>query len=65
MNAISEIVARLQKYEAHYEVKGDTIFVTPATENGFTVSLTEEVSGYTVGFNGWHEEFTERQEALN
>jgi hypothetical protein len=34
------------------------------TNDGFAVSLTEKLSGYTVGFDGWHEEFDEEDEAL-
>ncbi|MGV3662560.1 MAG: hypothetical protein ACO1TE_20415 [Prosthecobacter sp.] len=36
----------------------------PLTKDGFSVWLTEQPPGYTVGFDGWHEEFQDVEEAL-
>src|SRR5208337_912178 len=45
-------------------VEGDTITVEPRDEDGFTVWLSDVGGSYTVGFDGWHEEFDSEQEAL-
>lgn len=43
---------------------GSTIKVESGTDDGFCIWLTENQSGYTVGFDGWHEEFEDEEEAL-
>ena len=64
MSAISQIVEKLKKYpELDFEQDANSISVTPV--NGFNVWLTENGNLLTVGFSGWHEEFTEIEEALN
>ena len=64
MSAISKIVEKLKKYpELDYEQDEGIISVNPV--NGFTVWLAENENGYTVGYSGWHDEFTELEEALN
>jgi len=64
MSAISQIIEKLTKYpELSYEKEGNSISVTP--DNGFLVWLTETESNLTVGFSGWHEEFSDIEEALN
>ena len=66
MSAIEEIKARLHKYpHARYEIDGASITVLPVSDNGFTVSLTENPNDYTVSFAGWHEDFQNQDEALN
>ena len=66
MNAIEEIKAKLQKYpQATYEYSGNCIRVLPATQKGFTVELFDQKVRYEVYFNGWHEYFTDKEEALN
>jgi hypothetical protein len=39
--------------------------VHPRDRSGFTVGLRITPSGFTVYFEGWHEEFTSEDEALN
>ena len=67
MNLVDEIKDRLAKYPAaQYFSSNDSITVLPLSDEGFTVDLT--VNGgdsYTVSFNGWHEDFQDREEALN
>lgn len=66
MKAIERIQEKLIKYpEAKYSVEQNTITVVPQSDLGFTVWLTEKVRGFTVGFDGWHEEFDEETTALN
>ncbi|QDF74757.1 MULTISPECIES: hypothetical protein [Shewanella] len=64
MSAISQIVEKLQKFpELDYEQSEDFISVNPP--NGFNVWLTENENSFTVGFAGWHEDFSEIEDALN
>jgi hypothetical protein len=64
MNIIAEIEERLKKYpQLSAVVEINSISVEP--ENGFTVWVTENDSSWTVGFEGWHEEFSDPEEALN
>ncbi len=70
MKIVEEIEARLRKYSGvQYEVSDDAVTVPPDTEDGFEVSLriatTAPDPEITVYFNGWHEEFSSSQEALN
>ena len=63
MNCIAEIKKKLQSYpELEWELEGSTISVSP--KGGFTVWLTESEDDCTVGYNGWHEEFVDKKEAL-
>lgn len=64
MDCINKIKEKLEKYpDLQWELNGSTISVSP--ENGFTVWLDESEQGCTVGYNSWHEEFSDKNEALN
>jgi hypothetical protein len=66
MGTIEKIKAKLQKYpHVKYECDHNSISVFPASDDGFTVSLTVNPGSYTVSFNGWHEDFQSEEEALN
>ena len=66
MTAIGKIQEKLQRYPGlRFTVNGNTITVEPSHAGGFTVWLTEGQSGFTVGFDGWHEEFENEEEALS
>ena len=67
MNVVDEIKDRLVKYPAaRYFSSTGSITVLPLSEEGFTVELTVNgADSYTISFNGWHEEFQDREEALN
>jgi hypothetical protein len=66
MTAIEKIENKLRKYpSAQYSLSGDTITVEAADDDGFSVWLTENKPGYTVGYDGWHEEFNDEDDALN
>lgn len=66
MNAIEEIETKLQKYpQVNYEIDGSGISVFPTSDKGFVVSYYEGVNFYTVFYNGWHEDFEDKTEALN
>jgi hypothetical protein len=66
MTAIAEVDRRLARYpEARYSIEVGRISVHPADEDGFTVGLEEGDGKFTVFFDGWHEHFTERAEALD
>ena len=66
MNVIEEIKAKLQQYpQAKFESDGNFINVFPTSNSGFTVGLMVNQNSYTVSFNGWHEDFQDKDEALN
>jgi hypothetical protein len=66
MNPIEEIKTRLRKYpDAKYESTASSITVLPSSDGGFTVTLDIGPGGYTVSFNGWHEDFEDAAAALD
>jgi hypothetical protein len=68
MAALDEIRQKLAKYpQAKYEIKDNWITVYPLSESGFEVSLSseEDESAFSVFFNGWHEDFLDKAEALD
>jgi hypothetical protein len=64
MSAIEQIKELVKYLTLDCKIEDNTISVEPGTALGFTVWLTEETSGYTVGFDGWHEIFDCEEEAL-
>ena len=51
--------------EIDYEYSDDSIIVIPQGKNGFPVSLkVHDDNHFTVGFDLWHEEFDNEDEAL-
>ena len=66
MNAIQKIKTKLSAYaDVQYSESADAIEVHPRDQSGFTVDLRMTLSGFTVNFEGWHEEFTSEDEALD
>ena len=66
MTTIEKIEAKLANSpELSYQATDDHIAIAPPTEAGFTDWLTVPPPGFTVGFDGWHEEFDCKDEALN
>lgn len=70
MEVLREIVNRLNKYpELKFELKEDSITIFPEMEDGFEVAFCvgneDSHEPYTVFYNGWHEHFTDKEEALN
>ena len=66
MSAIDQIKEKLKKYsELNYQLEGNTLSITPLDTNGFRVWLAEDDACYTVGFDGWHEEFECESDALD
>jgi hypothetical protein len=66
MNAIQKIKTKLSAYpDVEYSESTDGIEVHPRDQSGFTVGLRITPSGFTVNFEGWHEEFTSEDEALD
>ncbi|MGI3131612.1 hypothetical protein ACRSLK_14575 [Halopseudomonas pachastrellae] len=64
MSIVEKIKEKLDKYSGLSVSEGrNTISVTP--EGGFTVWAADNRGLYTVGFEGWHEEFKDLAEALN
>ncbi len=64
---LDEIRGKLRKYpQLSVMDDGDTITVKAQTTQGFDVSFFCDSDGYTVGFAGWHEQFSraERERAL-
>jgi hypothetical protein len=65
-NIIETIKEMFTKYpDVIYSISDNTVSIDPPSESGFTVWLSEEGNLYTVGFDGWHEEFEDEKEALN
>lgn len=65
MDAIEKIRAKLAGYAGvQYLEEPDKIEVRPADETGFAVGLVVAPAGFTVYFDGWHEEFASEKEAL-
>jgi hypothetical protein len=66
MNAIQKIKTKLLAYpDVQYSESADGIEVHPGSQSGFTVGLRITPSGFTVNFEGWHEDFTSEDEALD
>jgi hypothetical protein len=70
MEILLEIEQRLAKYPSlKYEIKGNSITVFPESENGFEVAFyagdEDSYEPYSVYFNGWHGQFSDKDEALN
>ena len=66
MNAIEKIKAKLSAYpDVRYSEHPNQIEVHPRDQSGFTVGLQITPAGFTVHFEGWHEEFTSEEEALD
>jgi hypothetical protein len=63
--AISRIKEKLQKYPHVTYTSADGVLEIPAqSPTGFRVWIREHGSESTVGFEGWHEEFTDDEAAL-
>ena len=63
---ISRIKEKLQKYPHVTYTTTESFLEIPAqSPTGFRVWIQERPGGCTVGFEGWHEEFTDEEEALN
>jgi hypothetical protein len=63
---ISRIKEKLQKYpHVPYTTTEGFLEIPAQSPSGFRVWVSERSDGYTVGFEGWHEEFTDEEEALN
>jgi len=65
LNALVEIRNRLRRYpDLQIRDDGDRIEVTPPDPDGFPVSFFKHGDEFTVGFGGWHETFSEPEQAL-
>ena len=63
---ISRIKEKLRKYpHVTYTTTEDQLEIPAQSPTGFRVWIHERADRYTVGFEGWHEEFTNADEALN
>lgn len=66
MNIIDKIKGRLKKYpELTYKSEGSHITIDPLTDSGFSVYFSINNPGFTVGFDGWHDEFENECDALD
>src|SRR5438445_8879468 len=62
---ISRIKEKLQKYPNVTHTEKEGFLEIPAqTPTGFRVWIQERNGDITVGFEGWHEEFTDEEPAL-
>ena len=65
-NPIEEVKKRLADYPGvRYQANDSQITVFPTSPGGFEVSLYTQKVGYTVAFEGWHENFDSAAEALD
>lgn len=63
MSTIDKIKNKLRKYpQLNCQIEDNRISVEPSSITGFTVWLIDNNPGYTVGFDGWHEEFDNEDE---
>lgn len=70
MEVLREIEKRLLNYpELKFEVKEASITIFPDSDDGFEVAFCvgneDSHERYTVFYNGWHEHFSDKEEALN
>jgi len=67
MTVIDEINERLSKYPGlKFKRDRDSICVSPTSPDGFFIEFSVNPGGsYTIAFEGWHEDFDDRTEALN
>lgn len=65
MTAIEKIWTKLRGYPSlEYSVWENTITVDAPAEDSFAVWLKDNGQSFTVGYDGWHEEFADEMEAL-
>jgi len=66
MSIIDEVCNRLKRYaSARIRAGPNVVTVRPASESGFQVSLEVTDRQYRVSFDGWHQEFTSEEDAMN
>jgi len=64
------LIARIQELLGNYpqvthEVAHGFLRIPAQSPSGFRVWVVELADEYTVGFEGWHKEFTDRESAFN
>lgn len=65
MNAIEIIKEKLKKYpQLIYSIEDNYIKIEPPDDTGFSVWMSDHNPGYTIGYDGWHEEIEHLDEAL-
>ncbi|MHC4118413.1 MAG: hypothetical protein ACYSWO_13005 [Planctomycetota bacterium] len=65
MKIIERIKERLRQYpQLTWKTEGGGISVARPNDDGFSVWLDVNKASFTVGFDGWHEEFEDENEAL-
>jgi len=66
MTVIDEIEAKLKRRpEIRYEIGQNRICVPAASDHGFPVELVVNRDAFIVSFSGWHEEFSDKDDAMN
>lgn len=64
MDLILAIKIVLEKYpHVDYEIEDNSFFA--GVDDGFTVWAIDNIESYTVGFDGWHEEFESIEDAVD
>lgn len=65
MGAIELLKIKLAEYPSiYYSISNDSLVVKPIAQNGFEVSLIEDVKESIVFYDGWHEHFETTEEAV-
>ena len=66
MSTLNKIKTKLERYpDLSYKVENNGIIISPCLESGFSVWLKISEEKFTVGFDGWYEDFNNEEEALN
>ncbi|MCZ6802392.1 MAG: hypothetical protein O7D86_00245 [Proteobacteria bacterium] len=66
MSIIADIKQKAEQYDKlNVEVEGDLVSVSANSNDSFVVWAQDHGDNYTIGYEGWHEEFTSKEEALN
>ena len=66
MQAIHVVREKLKTYpDVRFEATETDVIIHPQNKDGFRVSLHLQNNSFLIGFEGWHEEFSDEIEALN
>lgn len=66
VSIIKKIRQKLEKFpEIVFDAEQYTMSIYPLQDSGFTISIAEVSSTYTVAFDGWHESFDSEEDALS
>jgi len=66
MSNLNKLISKLEQFATlNSKLEGDHLTIFPETNSGFSVWITGADGIYTVGYDGWHEEFDDEAEAFS